>query len=182
MDPGRLAMDGLLLAVAAVGAVTDVRAGKVWNSLTYPAIVAGLVLNAALAPPVGLGLAQASLGLAVGFVPLFVFYLAGGIGGGDVKLMAAAGAFLGAYDTAIALMYACVTGAVLVVAIVLWREGPVGMLLRLKSVVRLRGGDEGFAPLRFPFGVGILVGTAWAITERNTGFSLLELAMRGVHA
>ena len=182
MDPGRIAMDSLLLAVTATGAVTDVRVGKVWNTLTYPAVVAGLVLNAVLKSPVGLGIGPASLGLAVGFLPLFVFYLVGGIGGGDVKLMAAAGAFLGPYDAFVALFYACVTGAILVVAMVLWREGPMGMLGRLRSVIRLRGAETGDKPLRFPFGVGIFIGTAWAVTERNLGASALELLMHGGRA
>ena len=173
-------MDALLLAVTAGGAVTDVRSGKVSNALTYPAALAGLCLNAVLAPPVGIGLGPAALGLAVGFVPLFVFYLAGGIGGGDVKLMAAAGAFLGPYDAFVTLFYACLTGAVLVIAIVLWREGLGGMFHRLKSVLRLRGGDDGAASMRFPFGVGIYVGIAWTITERNLGASALDLLLRAV--
>ena len=55
MEVGRLALDVPLLAVVVLAAWTDVRDGKVYNWLTYPAALAGLLLNAAVRPP-GLGL------------------------------------------------------------------------------------------------------------------------------
>jgi prepilin peptidase CpaA len=179
MDAGRLAMDGLLLAVAGAAAVTDVRSGRVPNVLTYGAAVAGLALNAFLRPA-GLGLGPAFAGLAVGFVPLFLAYLAGGLGGGDVKLMGAAGAFLGPYHAAVALLYSCLAGAVLSVALILFKEGFTGMALRLTSLWRVREADAAWSSrLRLPFAVAVLVGVAWAVTERNLGASALDL-LRGV--
>src|SRR5688572_308869 len=129
-------MDVLLLAIAAGAAVADVRTGRVPNVLTYGAALAGIVLNAALRPA-GLGLGPSLAGLAVGFVPLFVAYLAGGIGGGDVKLMAAAGAFLGPWYAAHALLYSCLAGAVLSVGLILWREGFTGIFMRIGSLWRV---------------------------------------------
>jgi prepilin peptidase CpaA len=171
-------MDGLLLAIAASAAVTDVRQGKVHNVLTYTGVIAGLVLNAVL--PAGIGLGQALLGLVVGFVPLFLAYLAGGLGGGDVKLMAAVGAFVGPAAALWALLYTSIVGAALCLALILWKEGSAGLLVRMSLLARKEATDEPRADrLRFPFAVAVLAGAAWVITERNLGRSLLDAA-RGV--
>jgi prepilin peptidase CpaA len=155
----------------------DVTSGRVPNALTYTGALVGLVLNAVVRPS-GIGLWPAALGLAVGFGPLFVVYLAGGLGGGDVKLMGAVGAFLGPYAAAYALLYACLTGAVLSVATILWKEGVGGAILRLGRLFkRSRGPDDGMNRLRFPFAVAVFVGTAWAITERSLGRSVLDLVV-----
>jgi prepilin peptidase CpaA len=175
MDAGRLALDGMLLAVAGAAAVTDVRSGRVPNVLTYGAALAALVLHAFLRPA-GIGLPAALAGLAVGFFPLFLAYLAGGIGGGDVKLMGAMGAFLGPYHAAVALLYSCLVGAVLSVAMILFREGFTGIAMRFASLWRVREADAAWASrLRLPFAVAVLVGVAWTITERNLGASALDL-------
>jgi Flp pilus assembly protein protease CpaA len=175
VDLGGQAMVGLLLALAAAGAVWDVTSGRVPNTLTYTGALVGLALNA-LVRPSGIGLGPAALGLAVGFVPLFLVYLAGGLGGGDVKLMAAVGAFLGPYTTAYALLYSCLVGAVLSVAIIFWKEGIGGAILRFGRLFRKsRGPDDGMNRLRFPFAVAVFVGAAWAVTERTLGRSVLDL-------
>src|SRR5436190_4743482 len=156
----------LLTAVAAVGAVWDVRTGRVPNTLTYTAVLAGVALNALLPAPAGLGLGAAALGILVAAGPLFLVYLAGGLGGGDVKLMAAVGAFLGPRDSVYALLYACITGAVLSIATILWKEGLGGAWLRIPALFRRRRKeDANFPRLRFPFAVAVLVGAAWAGTE-----------------
>src|SRR5262245_49416845 len=168
----------LLTAVAAVGAVWDVRTGRVPNTLTYTAVLAGLALNALLPAPAGLGLGAAALGILVAAGPLFLVYLAGGLGGGDVKLMAAVGAFLGPRDSAYALLYACVAGAVLSIAVILWKEGIGGAWLRFPSFFRRRKAQDADLPrLRFPFAVAVLVAAAWAGTERLLHRSVMDVLL-----
>lgn len=174
-------MVGLLLAVTAAGAAWDVRSGRVPNELTYTAALAGLALNAVVRPA-GIGLGSAALGLLVGFLPLFVVYLAGGLGGGDVKLMAAVGAFLGPLSTAYALLYACLVGAVLSVAVILWKEGLGGVYLRLSGLFSKERTDAAMNRLRFPFAVAVFVGAAWAVAERAYGKSVLDLVVDRVAA
>ena len=60
--------------------------------LTGTAIVFGVLAHATL--PGGHGLVAALLGLAAGLAAFFPFFALGGMGGGDVKLMAALGAGL----------------------------------------------------------------------------------------
>jgi prepilin peptidase CpaA len=83
----------VVLAAVVVAAVTDVWKFKVHNLLTLPLLLAGLVYHGIVGGGEGLG--NSLLGLVFGFGSLFAFYVMGGMGGGDVKLMAAVGAWLG---------------------------------------------------------------------------------------
>ena len=87
----------LLVLVLAVAAFTDWKTGKVYNWLTYPAIVGGLIYWAgwglATQGTSGAinGLSSSSIGLLCGFIPFAVIFSIGGLGGGDVKVLAAIG-------------------------------------------------------------------------------------------
>jgi prepilin peptidase CpaA len=84
---------GPLFIGLAIALWTDVSARRIPNWLTFSLAVAGL-LNAALwAVPVDLG--YASLGLIVGFSLMFAKFVIGATSGGDVKMMAAIGAWIG---------------------------------------------------------------------------------------
>src|ERR1700688_2485033 len=81
------------LLCATLSAVYDVRSRRIPNFITLPAMVFGLILHAALGGWRQLATAAAG-GLICGLI-FFVFYLAGGMGGGDVKLITAAGCISG---------------------------------------------------------------------------------------
>ena len=86
------------LLCAGIGSVTDVRERRVPNFVTGPAIVVGLMLHTIFGGWRGLG-DSALAGLIAGGIFL-VFFLAGGMGAGDVKLMAAVGCFAGSLRSA----------------------------------------------------------------------------------
>jgi len=80
-------------AVALIAAATDLWKFKVYNALTFPALLAGLAVSAWLG---GFeGLKASALGAGLGFGTLVVFFALGGVGAGDVKLMTAVGAWIG---------------------------------------------------------------------------------------
>ena len=84
----------ILVAVfTATAAVIDSRTRRLPNWLTGPAVLLGLAFHTATGGLSSLGLSLA--GMATGFGILFVLWLIGGSGGGDVKLMAAVGAWVG---------------------------------------------------------------------------------------
>lgn len=83
----------VLGAMLAAAAVDDAVTGKVRNLITLPCIVVGLLGHTVISS--GMGLQDATIGLAAGFVPTFVAWKFSAIGGGDVKLMAAVGALAG---------------------------------------------------------------------------------------
>jgi prepilin peptidase CpaA len=83
----------VVLLAALTAAVTDVWSFKVPNAITLPLLLSGLAYHGVTggAP----GLAGSALGALFGFGILIAFYAMGGVGAGDVKLMAAVGAWLG---------------------------------------------------------------------------------------
>lgn len=86
-------LQALLAILAGTAALTDWKVRRIPNWLTIPSLVAALVLRGAFSGSIGVadGLKGAGLALLV-TLPFFVLR---GLGGGDVKLLVAAGAILG---------------------------------------------------------------------------------------
>lgn len=78
-------------AASAAAALTDHRNLKISNWLTVPLLIAGIAFH----PAAGSGLFFSVSGAIVGFAALILLYAAGGMGAGDVKLMAGIGAWIG---------------------------------------------------------------------------------------
>ena len=128
-----------VLAVAA--AVTDVRLARVPNWLTYPAIIIALAGHALAGGWTGRGanpgLSAAVQGFAVGFGPLLVCWLAGGVGGGDAKLMGALGA-LGGWRFAVAtMMYGFIIVAIMAIVVMIRKKVVRRTLRRIFNAVVL---------------------------------------------
>ncbi len=83
----------VVLVAALVAAAIDVWKYKIHNALTLPLLVSGLIFHAATGG--ASGLSGSAAGVLAGFGSLLIFYILGGMGAGDVKLMAAVGAWLG---------------------------------------------------------------------------------------
>lgn len=163
--------DALLLALCAGASYTDLRFRRIPDLLTFPAMVVALVLSFAGA---GLpGLLGAATGLLVSGTVLGLVAMAGGMGGGDVKLMAAVGALLGLPDCLWGLLYAALLGGVLAIGMALVRGDLLralrnigawvwGMVRMAKERPALGQG----APLYVPYGVAIAAGALWAEAGR----------------
>ncbi len=67
------------------------------------------------------GALAAALGTAAGFAVFLVFYLLGGMGGGDVKLMAGFGALLGPSQLFSAAIWTGAVGGILAVGAIAWK-------------------------------------------------------------
>jgi prepilin peptidase CpaA len=131
---------GVLAAVLIAAAVTDLRQGKVPNWLTYPAIVFGLALSVIAGWRLGYAGEAFSthvLGLLFGFGVLFAAYVLGGMGGGDVKLMAAVGAFLGWPVVVHAIVYSFLVAAAIGLILMVWRGRTRVVLRRLWVALRI---------------------------------------------
>jgi prepilin peptidase CpaA len=86
-------LKAVLVLVVITAAIFDLRWRRVPNWLTVSGVLLGVVLNTLLLPSQGLLSSLEGVGLALLiYVPL---YLLRGMGGGDVKLMAAVGAIAG---------------------------------------------------------------------------------------
>lgn len=123
----------VLIILLGIAAWTDIRSHIIYNWTCYPGIVVGLVLNTAgygfsSAGTDGLLFAVAGF-LACGMIMLtaFVFFP---MGGGDVKLLAMVGSFLGVQSGIEALLWTFSIGLVCGVAIIIWHYGIVSIIQR----------------------------------------------------
>jgi prepilin peptidase CpaA len=97
----------------------DLRRRAVANWINLAGLAAGLVYHTSAR---GLaGLAWSAGGAAAGFAVFLVFYLLGGMGGGDLKLSAAFGALLGPSGILLAALLAAPLGAAMAAACLVWR-------------------------------------------------------------
>ena len=186
----QVAADAILVAVLLLAAATDLRSGRIYNWLVYPAIVLGLVLGALDGGRHGLW--DHALGAGAGFAVMFFCYALGGMGGGDVKLMAAVGALGGfergageGYFILYVLLYAFAVGAVLGIVAALWKRVLGAAVARTWWGIRVlvHGGsslDDAVprASIRVPFGLATCLGALWVLLENYTGVSLGSLVAR----
>ena len=113
------AVFSLLLAVACV---SDLRSRRIPNALVLATFAAGIGFSIALAPVLQ-GLGRSASGAATGLVIWLPFWLLRKIGAGDVKLFAAAGAWLGPTNAVTAALAAALLGGVLTLAWLVWEQG-----------------------------------------------------------
>lgn len=141
---------GVLVCLLLIAAVTDIRSHWISNRLTYPGILLGLGLNSAGWGGLGNGwpaTESALLGfLACGglMVVAFVFFE---IGGGDVKLLAMMGAFLGVERGIEALLWTFSLGFVIGMAIIIWHVGVVNLVVTAFQHLKLVIQSKGWIPL-----------------------------------
>lgn len=89
-----------------LGGFFDLKSGTIPNILTFGLIIAGLAINYFTG-----NFITSLIGFVVSFFVLFLLYvIKGGIGGGDVKLIAAIGAWIGLYPLAIVLLASSLIG------------------------------------------------------------------------
>jgi prepilin peptidase CpaA len=107
------------LVVAVAACVTDLSTRRIPNVLTFGSAAAAFVYHTGVSGASGLGFGLAGFALgAVLFVPLFVL---GGMGAGDVKLLAAFGAWLGPGDVIWVALYGSIAGGIAAVIVGLAR-------------------------------------------------------------
>lgn len=90
---------------------------RVPNRITFPMVLSGLIFSTLL----GDGFLAGFAGMCMGLACLLPLYSVGGMGAGDVKLMAGMGAWLGWQITLEAFIVSVVVGAVMAVLMVLYR-------------------------------------------------------------
>lgn len=104
----------LILIVGLAGVVEDLARRRISNWTSGGALAAGLIVNFAYQGWKGAW--HSLLGAMIGFAVFLIFYLLGGMGGGDVKLMAGFGALLGDGQILPAAMLAAISGGLMAVA------------------------------------------------------------------
>ena len=161
-------MTAMLVAATAI----DLRSHRIPNLISLGGLLAALVLAATGHGAVTLG--PALTGMAIGFFLLLPLYAKGAMGAGDVKLMAAVGAFLGGPALALgAVAGTFMAGGVLGLGYLAVRRGAAATARRYRAELKigaLGGGWKGLmtpdpaaAPLRFPYAAAIAAGALSAL-------------------
>jgi len=170
----RVVVHIMAVILACAACVSDLRSRRIPNSLILLGALAGVVMNTLDSGFQGTGrsLAGAGLGLAL----LFPFYALGGMGAGDIKLIAALGSLAGPADVVKLALAAALAGGALAVSVAAWegrlRETLHGVRTLLSFWLR-----EGVKPspvltlqnpsaLKIPYALPIAVGAlAVALTS-----------------
>ena len=116
-----------LLAALVWAAAVDVRTRRIPNWLTFSLLAAGLARS--LMPHAPVSPAEAALGALAGFGLLFPLFVLNAVGGGDVKLLAAAGAWLGPWGVFVVFVLEALLGMVFAITQAI-AHGRVSALLR----------------------------------------------------
>ncbi|AHF06870.1 A24 family peptidase [Desulfitobacterium metallireducens] len=153
---------GFTLSIAAF---TDWREHRIHNKLLGPAFLVAIFLQTFFNG--WAGLKESTIGALVGFGILLIPYLFGGMGAGDVKLLAVIGAFGGAHFVITSFLYGAIIGGVISVALLV-RHGALGATLKrflllfplLSKPEYLSEDMRNARKEKFPYGIAIVLGTA----------------------
>ena len=152
-----------------VAAIIDGYKLKVPNWLTFPMIAGGWLASGLVFGWAGLG--WSLVGTAVGLALLLPAYAIGGMGAGDVKLLAGVGAWVGPGLTLRAFVASAVVGGVIALVMVLarrkWGHHKNQFLMILSEILILRNPDElskiaadrKSSMMLLPYGIPIAIGS-----------------------
>lgn len=154
---------GLTLSIAAY---TDWRDHRIYNKLLGPAFLFALTFHTLNEGTVGIKFSL--YGALLGFILLLLPYFLGGMGAGDVKLLAVIGAFGGPDFVAHSFLYGAVIGGIISAALLVRRKA-LGVTLKrfllilpLFSVDSLKEDMREARKEKFPYGIAIVIGTVLA--------------------
>ncbi|WP_221568528.1 prepilin peptidase [Alkalihalobacillus sp. TS-13] len=166
--------DIVLLIVLIICVITDIRKRLIYNKVIFPALILSFILHLIVNGWSGLG--TSLLGFLLGFGILLIPYFMGGMGAGDVKLLALIGALKGPVFVLNTSIYMALLGGLLALGVIIFSGGA---FKRLKYYFHwLYGKKNGLkVPLAltkdsmkatYPYGVAIaggailsFVGKAW---------------------
>ena len=159
-------MIATVVAGTATGAAIDLWTRRVPNPLTMGLATVGVVFAACGISNLTLG--ASLLGLALGLVLMLPGHMIGATGAGDVKLFAAAGAFIGPRHMLTAFLYTAIAGGVIAIGISLWRRRlrqTVGDTARLIATAGANAPaiESPLENNRFAYAPAIAVGTMLAV-------------------
>ncbi len=120
-------------AMVVIACVSDVTSSRIPNAITFAGAVLALAFHALAAS--GSGAPHAAAGFVAGLATLFPIFALGAMGAGDVKLMAATGAWLGWKAILFVALYASLAGGVLAIIVALHSGYLATALRNVRSLV-----------------------------------------------
>ena len=155
------------VVVTVVGAITDIRSARLPNRLTYPGVIVALMLRTTLLGAAGLRSGAIGILIAGGLFSLL--YVFGAMGGGDMKMMAAVGAWVGGSHVTTVLVAIALAGGILSLVSMIVNKNLISTVRNVVLLIwyRLTSGLHPHPEMniqapgsrRVPFGVAIAMGT-----------------------
>jgi len=163
------------LAMLMVCVWQDARNRRIPNRAVASGVIAALVLAGMTG---GIGIGNALLGMTAGFFLLLPFYLMGVSGAGDVKLLAATGAFVGFPGVLVVTLVTFIAGGVMSLIWALHAGCARRMLVNLRNGLHIglahvmsghlpRSSDFPVSAVRIPYAIAIAVGAMVQVVWSN---------------
>ena len=148
--------------------VTDLKERKIYNKVLLPALIIGIGMNIWKNGLIGLKIS--GFGFLLGLFFLIIPFIYGGIGAGDVKLLATIGAIKGPKFIFYTFLATGITGGIIALAILVYRKkvfrtlkniflGLKLMIISKFKIISFIGDEEKYM---FPYGVAISIGAMLA--------------------
>jgi len=168
-------LDTLLLLMVTAAAINDLASRRIPNLLLLGGMSGALVLHLLSPQPLRALLVSWLGGAATGLLVFLPFYLVRGMAAGDVKMMAAVGAFTGPGEALHIAIFAWCAGGAMALAVVLFKGRLRMVLANLWAILRpalLRlpapviGATGRPSAGSIPYGVAIAAGTMAVLIGR----------------
>jgi len=177
MTSHAMVLQSYTAVVALCAAVMDIRTRRIPNWFTLSTLAGALLLQVTIGGLHALALSFAASALAGSL--FLVLFLAGGMGGGDVKLIAAIAAGIGLSDTGALLVFTALCGGVMAIFVIV-RHGRVWDSVRNVGSIMAHHCEHGLEPhpelnvrnnrnLRLPYALAITAGTLLTISLEKVG-------------
>jgi prepilin peptidase CpaA len=173
----------VLLALVVIAGVIDYRSYRIPNWLTFGGALVGLASSTLVAGQPLDGFLWALAGLAAGLVVMIPLYALRVMGAGDVKLMAAVGAFLGFPAILYAVLFTFIAGGVAAVVFALAHKASRRMADNVGAIAwsMTLGAMTGTSPVaslkqagsigKLPYAISIGIGTIAYMVAKQLGFA-----------
>ncbi|MGI8743506.1 MAG: A24 family peptidase [Bryobacteraceae bacterium] len=158
----------IAVVVGCAAIVDDLARRRVSNWIPLAALVSGLALQSV--EKGWQGTVYAFLGACTGAAAFLIFYLMGGLGGGDIKLISGFGAVLGPSQVLVAALWAAACGGIIAAAVM-----GVSAMRRCWRNHRNNITDSGPKPLKqidsIPYAPAIALGAWLSLASKASGIA-----------
>lgn len=125
----------IVFIIIIISIYTDTRYYKVLNKIIYPSMFLGIVVS--VFNQGWNGVKSSVLGILLITLGLFIFYALNFLGAGDIKLLAAVGAFLGYKETIYISLYSFLGGGIIALILLIVRKNGKKRFEKLFNYLKL---------------------------------------------
>lgn len=175
--------DILLIVLLIVCTISDIWKRKIYNAVLVPFILLGIAL--AIYQDGWMGLFQSTSGFLLGMFLLIIPFIQGGIGGGDVKFLAAIGVIKGYKFVFFSFLSAALFGGLMALLILMWQRrlfSRLAMILRSlyyllisRFKIKTLEIDKSHTNNHFPYGVAIALGALSILIINSFYYPILNI-------